>query len=106
MAGFGTWQPKIRGKLFYNWPKESCEDSLRFTSTEQLGLEPYDVVIVGAGVIGCGLAYQLSLYQLRVLLVDRLHEIRQLLRTTDHTSLVLRVLQRQELIRVQLGFGY
>ena len=75
MAGFGTWQPKIRGKLFYNWPKESCEDSLRFTSTEQLGLEPYDVVIVGAGVIGCGLAYQLSLYQLRVLLVDRLHDV-------------------------------
>ncbi|MDP6892455.1 MAG: NAD(P)/FAD-dependent oxidoreductase [Verrucomicrobiota bacterium] len=75
MERFGTWQPKIRGKLFYNWPKGSCEESLRFKSSEQLGTEPYDVVIVGAGVIGCGLAYKLSLYQLRVLLVDRLHDV-------------------------------
>jgi len=75
MELFGTWQPNIRGKLFYNWPLGSCEESLRFENTEQLGTEPYDVVIVGAGVIGCGLAYKLSLYQLKVLLVDRLHDV-------------------------------
>ena len=75
MTQFGTWQPKIRGKLFYNWPQGACEEALRFTSAGQLGGEPYDVVIVGAGVVGCGLAYRLSQYDLRVLLVDRLHDV-------------------------------
>mgnify|MGYP001159492911 FL=1 len=75
MAQFGTWQLKSRGRLFYNWPPGACEEALRFTSAGQLGGEPYDVVIVGAGVVGCGLAYQLSMYDLRVLLVDRLHDV-------------------------------
>ena len=39
MTQFGTWQPKIRGKLFYNWPQGACEEALRFTSAEQLGVE-------------------------------------------------------------------
>ena len=75
MAQFGTWQLKSRGRLFYNWPPGACEEALRFTSAGQLGGEPYDVVIVGAGVVGCGLAYRLSMYDLRVLLVDRLHDV-------------------------------
>ena len=75
MTQFGTWQPKIRGRLYYNWPRGTCEEALRFTGSEQLGLEPYDLVIIGAGVVGCGLAYQLSQYELRVLLVDRLHDV-------------------------------
>ena len=75
MTQFGTWQPKIRGKLFYNWPQGACEEALRFTSAGQLGGEPYDVAIVGAGVVGCGLAYRLSQYDLRVLLVDRQHDV-------------------------------
>ena len=33
--------------------------------------EPYDVAIVGAGVVGCALAFELSRYQLRVLLLDK-----------------------------------
>ena len=61
--------------MFYNWPQGACEEALRFTSAGQLGGEPYDVVIVGAGVVGCGLAYRLSQYDLRVLLVDRLHDV-------------------------------
>ena len=52
MTQFGTWQPKIRGKLFYNWPQGACEEALRFTSAGQLGVEPYDMAIVGAGVVG------------------------------------------------------
>ncbi len=75
MSQFGTWQPKIRGRLFYNWPSGTCEESLRFTSIEQLGSRPYDVAIVGAGVVGCALAYRLSMYELRVLLVDRMHDV-------------------------------
>ena len=75
MTQFGTWQPKIRGRLFYNWPCGACEEALRFTSADQLGSKPYDVAIVGAGVVGCALAYRLSMYDLRVLLVDRLHDV-------------------------------
>ena len=75
MTQFGTWQPKIRGKLFYNWPQGACEEALCFNDADQLGSNPYDVVIVGAGVVGCGLAYRLSQYDLRVLLVDRLHDV-------------------------------
>ena len=75
MKQFGTWQPATRGKVLYNWPRGACEEELRFTDSEQLGGEPYDVAIVGAGVVGCGLAYRLSMYDLRVLLVDRLHDV-------------------------------
>ena len=75
MKQFGTWQPATRGKVLYNWPRGACEEELRFTGPEQLGGEPYDVAIVGAGVVGCGLAYRLSMYDLRVLLVDRLHDV-------------------------------
>ena len=75
MRQFGTWQPKIRGRLFYNWPRGACEEALRFTSADQLGSKPYDVAIVGACVVGCALAYRLSMYDLRVLLVDRLHDV-------------------------------
>jgi len=75
MSQFGTWQPEIRGRLFYNWPCGTCEEALRFKNVEQLGSKPYDVAIVGAGVVGCALAYRLSMYDLRVLLVDRLHDV-------------------------------
>ncbi|MDP6794204.1 MAG: NAD(P)/FAD-dependent oxidoreductase [Verrucomicrobiota bacterium] len=75
MTQFGTWQPKIRGRLFYNWPCGTCEEALRFISPVQLGSKPYDVAIVGAGVVGCALAYRLSMYDLRVLLVERLHDV-------------------------------
>ena len=75
MTQFGTWQPATRGKVLYSWPRGACEEELRFTDPEQLGSEPYDVAIVGAGVVGCGLAYWLSQYELRVLLVDRLHDV-------------------------------
>ncbi|HJO10008.1 MAG TPA: NAD(P)/FAD-dependent oxidoreductase [Verrucomicrobiota bacterium] len=75
MRQFGTWQPSVRGKLFYNWPRGACEEALCFNDAGQLGGEPYDVAIIGAGVVGCGLAYQLSQFNLRVLLVDRLHDV-------------------------------
>ena len=89
MTQFGTWQPKIRGRLYYNWPRGRCEEALRFTGSEQLGLEPYDLVIIGAGVVGCGLAYQLSQYELRVLLVDRLHDVGEGTSTVSYTHLTL-----------------
>lgn len=60
-----------RGNILYDWPGEGCESSLKFLDSAQLGPQPYDAVIVGAGVVGCALAYRLSGFQLRVLLVDK-----------------------------------
>ncbi len=37
--------------------------------------EPYDVAIVGAGVVGCALAFELSRYQLRVSLLDKNYDV-------------------------------
>ena len=48
---------------------------MRFVSSKQLDTAAYDVIIAGAGVVGCALAYKLSQYQLRVLLVDKRHDV-------------------------------
>jgi glycerol-3-phosphate dehydrogenase len=39
------------------------------------GGEPYDVAIVGAGVVGCALAYRLSQYRVRVAVVERNYDV-------------------------------
>jgi len=60
------------GVIRYNWPEGYCEPELRFTGQSA---EPYDVIIVGAGVVGCALAYRLSHYNVRVLVLDRKHDV-------------------------------
>lgn len=65
----------MSGVVLYNWPGGYCEEELRFASPDQLGPEPYDVIVVGAGVVGCALAYRLSQYSVRVLVVDRKHDV-------------------------------
>ena len=53
-----------QGMILYDWPGEGCESSLKFLDASQLGRQPYDAAIVGAGVVGCALAYRLSRFQL------------------------------------------
>jgi glycerol-3-phosphate dehydrogenase len=65
----------VNGKIFYNWPADYLEEDLRLLSVKQLGAEPYDLAIIGAGVVGCALAYCLSHYQLQVLLIDSKHDV-------------------------------
>jgi glycerol-3-phosphate dehydrogenase len=36
---------------------------------------PYDVVVIGAGVVGCALAYRLSRHRLRVAVVESKHDV-------------------------------
>ena len=60
-----------RGQVLYAWPEDGCEQTLKFDDVGQLGPGPYDVAILGAGVVGCALAFELSKYQLRVLLLDK-----------------------------------
>lgn len=64
-----------RGRIFYHWPRGHSNDHLNFEDPAQLGSEPYDVVIVGAGVVGTALAYELSQYDIRVLLLDRNYDV-------------------------------
>ena len=60
-----------RGRVLYCWAGDGGDPSTSFSDVAQLGRTPYDVAIVGAGVVGCALAYQLSQYQLRVLMLDK-----------------------------------
>ncbi len=57
----------------YDWPDGSLEESAGLPDQSEQG--PYDVVIVGAGVVGCALAYKLSQYKLRVLLLDKNYDV-------------------------------
>ncbi|MFH1743427.1 MAG: NAD(P)/FAD-dependent oxidoreductase [bacterium] len=68
-------QTKSRGKILYHWPNGGCVESLRFTGAEQLRPGAYDVVIIGAGVVGCALAFRLSQFQLRILLIDKNYDV-------------------------------
>jgi glycerol-3-phosphate dehydrogenase len=62
---------KVKGKVIYNWPSGYCEEKFRFYDPLQLGKEPFDVAIIGAGVVGCALAYRLSQYDLSVIIIDK-----------------------------------
>lgn len=66
---------EIKGEASYNWPEGWCEDGLLWRYNAGSVQEPYDVAIVGSGVVGCALAYLLSQYKLRVLLIDRNHDV-------------------------------
>jgi glycerol-3-phosphate dehydrogenase len=59
------------GSVWFRWPGVGCDASHRLTANVFSLDRPYDVAIVGAGVVGCALAYQLSQYQLRTILIDR-----------------------------------
>lgn len=63
------------GKILYYWPDGSLDESLLFNDSEQLGNTPYDVTIIGAGIVGCALAYRLSKYKLKILLLDKNYDV-------------------------------
>lgn len=64
-----------RGSIWYNWPGPGCDPIHQITPTTFLNNPPYDVAIIGAGVIGCALAYELSQYRLRVVMIDRAFDV-------------------------------
>ncbi len=68
-------QIPIRGHVLYNWPEGACEEELRLGDGEQIGDEVFDVAILGAGVVGTAIAYLLSQYKLRVVLIDKRHAV-------------------------------
>ena len=63
------------GKLLYNSLDENYDESLKFKDISQLGDTPYDVAIVGAGIVGTALAYKLSKYKLKVLLIEKNYDV-------------------------------
>jgi len=70
-----NYKMSVSGKLFYNWSDKDFDESLKFNDAAQLGDIQYDVAIIGAGVVGCALAYKLSMYKLRVLLLDKNYDV-------------------------------
>lgn len=63
------------GKILYYWPDGNLDESLKFNDPAQLGDTPYDVAIIGAGIVGCALAYRLSMYKLKILLLDKNYDV-------------------------------
>ena len=66
---------RLRGNIWYNWPGPGCDPRHRLSAQSFPAGRPYDVAILGAGVIGCALAYQLSQYRLRVVMIDRAFDV-------------------------------
>ena len=60
-----------RGHVHHGPLGDRNETALESSDVTRFGPDPYDVAIVGAGVVGCALAFELSRYQLRVLLLDK-----------------------------------
>ena len=66
MGSGGAHGLKPRGRVHYAWPGE---EDFRPDS------EPYDVAVIGAGVVGCALAYKLSLHRLRAVVIERAFDV-------------------------------
>ncbi len=63
------------GNVWYRWPGVGCAADHQLNAARFVADRPYDVAIIGAGVIGCALAYELSQYRLRVVLIDRAFDV-------------------------------
>ncbi len=72
-----AWHSQIgmKGRVYYDWPKGWCENKLRLSENREVQDVLYDVAIIGAGVVGCALAYHLSQYRLKILLLDKNHDV-------------------------------
>lgn len=66
---------KPRGKVFYRWSGEAASPMEAAVVDDRPQREPYDVAIVGAGVVGCALAFELSKYQLRVVVLEKKYDV-------------------------------
>ena len=65
----------LKGSVWCNWPGGGCNSARRLSAATFADKQPYDVAIVGAGVVGCAIAYQLAQYQLRVIMIDRAFDV-------------------------------
>lgn len=65
----------MKGQVLYNWPRGWCEERLRLSENTGVQDVLYDVAIIGAGIVGCALAYHLSRYQLKILWLDKNHDV-------------------------------
>ena len=75
------------GRILYNWTNGGLDESLVLSDESQLGDAPYDVAIVGAGIVGTALAYKLSMYKLRVLLLEKNYDVGEA--TTKGSSAII-----------------
>jgi glycerol-3-phosphate dehydrogenase len=66
---------KPSGNTWYNWAGEGCAAEHRVSPATFSSETPYDVAIIGSGVIGCAIAYELSQYRLRVVVIDQAFDV-------------------------------
>ncbi|MEX0611253.1 MAG: FAD-dependent oxidoreductase [Pirellulales bacterium] len=64
-----------RGQIWFNWSGPGCDPIHQLVADSFSIGRPYDVAIIGAGVIGCALAYQLSQYRLRTVMIDKAFDV-------------------------------
>jgi glycerol-3-phosphate dehydrogenase len=63
------------GAIWYNWPGRGCHPD-HVVSPDRFSSErPYDVAVIGAGVVGCAIAYELSQYRLRIIVIDQAFDV-------------------------------
>jgi glycerol-3-phosphate dehydrogenase len=63
----------MSGKILYGALDDFYEESLKFDEAKLK--MPYDVAIIGAGLVGTALAYKLSQYDVSVVLVDKNYDV-------------------------------
>lgn len=63
------------GKTWYHWPGEGCQDEAKVSANCFSSDRPYDVAIIGAGVVGCAIAYELSQYCLRTIVIEKAYDV-------------------------------
>jgi glycerol-3-phosphate dehydrogenase len=68
-------EEKPRGRIWHDWPGPGCAPAHQLSAGVVSGQRHYDVAILGAGVIGCAIAYVLSQYRLRVVMIDRAFDV-------------------------------
>lgn len=78
---------KKPGRILCNWTDGGLDGSLIFSDESQLSNAPYDVAIVGAGIVGTALAYKLSMYRLKVVLVEKNFDVGEA--TTKGSSAII-----------------
>jgi glycerol-3-phosphate dehydrogenase len=64
-----------QGHIWYHWPGPGCPEHCKVAAHCFPASAPYDVAIVGAGVVGCALAYLLSQHRLRIVVIDRNYDV-------------------------------
>lgn len=63
------------GRLWYGYPPGRFDAAYCLTPRSRPDNTDYDIAIIGAGVVGCAVAFELSKYRLRTILIDKNYDV-------------------------------